>query len=336
VEIKMRFAFAALVLGLGLSAVDAAEVHLKDGSVVIGTIKSLADGEDLDVDTEHMGVVTIDWDAINEIRGSRTVDVQLFDGRRILGKVDLNEDGLSIIGEDTLTVQLAEVFAIAEVNETFWEALDVYTDLGMNIIRGNNQVTQVSFGGGIGYNARKFEISIDGTTIINEQTDALDDIRRVTLSGVYTRKFGNNWTGSGLLQFESDDQQGLEGRSLLGGALGKRLYNNRRMRFDLFGGVALNSEEFVGQPRTETPEGLLGAAYRLRASRGIDFDVSLIVFPSLETSDRLRTQLDSSLSIDLFADFDFKLTFYDRYDSQPPVANETHDYGLTLGLSWSH
>ncbi len=331
----MRFAFAALVLVLGLSAVDAAEVYLKDGSVVIGTVKGLTDGVDLDVDTEHMGVVTIDWDAIDEIRGSRIVDVELFDGRRILGKVDLNENGLSIIGEDTLTVQLAEVFAIDEVNDTFWQALDVYTDLGMNIIRGNNQVTQVSFGGGVGYNARKFEIKIDGTTIINEQTDALDT-RRVTLSGVYTYKFGNNWTGSGLLQFERDDQQGLKGRSLLGGALGRRLYNNRRMRFDLFGGIALNSEEFIGEPRTETPEGLLGAAYRLRASRGIEFDVTLIVFPSLETSDRVRSQFDSSLSIDLFADFDFKLTFYDRYDSQPPVANETHDYGLTLGLSWSH
>ena len=331
----MRFAFGALVFVLGLSAVNAAEIYLKDGSVVIGTIKSLADGEDLDVDTEHMGVVTIDWDAIDEIRGSRIVDVELFDGRRILGKVDLNENGLSIIGEDTLTVQLAEVFAIDEVNDTFWQALDVYTDLGMNIIRGNNQVTQVSFGGGVGYNARKFEIKIDGTTIINEQTDALDT-RRVTLSGVYTYKFGNNWTGSGLLQFERDDQQGLKGRSLLGGALGRRLYNNRRMRFDLFGGIALNSEEFVGEPRTETPEGLLGAAYRLRASRGIEFDLSLIVFPSLETSDRVRSQFDSSLSIDLFADFDFKLTFYDRYDSQPPVGNETHDYGLTLGLSWSH
>ncbi len=331
----MRFAIAALVFVLGLSAVDAAEVYLKDGSVVIGTIKRLADGEDLDVDTEYMDVVTIDWDAIDEIRGSRIVDVELFDGRRIFGKVDLNENGLSIIGEDTLTVQLAEVFAIDEVNDTFWEALDVYTDLGMNIIRGNNQVTQVSFGGGIGYNARKFEVSIDGTTIINEQTDA-QDTRRVTLSGVYTYKFGNNWTGSGLLQFESDDQQGLKVRSLLGGALGKRLYNNRRMRFDLLGGLALNSEEFVGEPRTETPEGLLGAAYRLRAARGIDFDVSLFVFPSLETSDRVRSQFDASLNIDLIADFDFKLTFYDRYDSQPPVGNETHDYGLTLGLSWSN
>jgi len=144
----MRFAFGALVFVLGMSAVDAAEVYLKDGSVVIGEIQGLADGEDLDVDTEHMDVVTIEWDAIDEIRGTQTVDVELFDGRRILGKIVLNEDGMSIIGEETLIVPLTEVFAIGEVNETFWEALDVYTDLGTNIIRGNNQVTQLSFGGG--------------------------------------------------------------------------------------------------------------------------------------------------------------------------------------------
>ncbi len=108
------------------------------------------------------------------------------------------------------------------------------------------------------------------------------------------------------------------------------------MRLELFGGLALNREDFEGEPKTDTPEGLLGMAYRLRAARGIDFDASLFVLPNLETSGRVRTQFDSSLSIDLLADFDFKLTFYDRYDSQPPVGNETNDYGLTLGLSWSH
>jgi putative salt-induced outer membrane protein YdiY len=108
------------------------------------------------------------------------------------------------------------------------------------------------------------------------------------------------------------------------------------MRIDLFGGLALNSEQFNGEPRSETLEGLLGAAYRLRMPRGIEFDASLLVFPNLETSGRVRAQFDSSLTIDLFADFDFKLTFYDRYDSRPPVGNEKNDSGLTVGLSWSH
>jgi putative salt-induced outer membrane protein YdiY len=161
-------------------------------------------------------------------------------------------------------------------------------------------------------------------------------LRRATLAGNYTYRLRRNWQASGLLQFESDDQQGLNLRTLVGGAIGNRVYNQRRMRVDLFGGLVLNSEEFEDQRRTESPEALLGAAYRLRSAKGIDIDATLAVLPNLEQSDRVRMQFDASLSIDLFADLDFKLTVYDRYDSQPPPGNETNDSGLTLGLSWSY
>ena len=50
----------------------------------------------------------------------------------------------------------------------------------------------------------------------------------------------------------------------------------------------------------------------------------------------MRVQFDGSLSFDIFSDLDFKLTVYDRYDSQPPEGNDTNDTGLTLGLSWSY
>jgi putative salt-induced outer membrane protein YdiY len=60
------------------------------------------------------------------------------------------------------------------------------------------------------------------------------------------------------------------------------------------------------------------------------------VLPNLEDSSRVRTQFDGSLSVDLFSDFDFKVTVYDRYDSQPPPGNEKNDTGITLGLSWEY
>jgi len=77
-----------------------------------------------------------------------------------------------------------------------------------------------------------------------------------------------------------------------------------------------------------------GSRYRLRSFA--DLDASLIVFPTLDGSDRYRVQFDASLSFDLFSDLDFKTTFYDRYDSQPPAGNEKNDYGVALGLSWSY
>lgn len=316
-----------------LSSTDAAEVHLKDGSLVVGKVLRLIDGEDLVVDTEYMDEVTVEWDAIVSIRETQVVEVELFDGRRVFGAFVLDEKGLTILGDEPRTFRPNEVFGIGEVSETFWDGLDVYTDLGMNVVRGNNRVTQISFGGGIGYEARDFETSVDITTILNEQ-ERTDNTRRVTLSSSYTHKFRRNWTLTGLYQFESDEQQNLDGRSMLGGAVGKRLINSRRHRLDLFGGAVINSEKFTDLPREQTPEGLFGATYRLRSR--VDIDLSLAVLPNLEQSDRIRSQFDGSLSLDVISDLDLKLTVYDRYDSQPPVGNDKNDTGMTLGLSWSY
>lgn len=325
-----------LLICFACGAAGAAEVKLRDGTIVIGTILELKDSEDLIVDTEYMDEVTIEWEAIETIRETQVIEVELFNGQRLFGQVTLDEKGVSIIGDDTtVTLPPDRIFAIAEVSESFWEGLDVYTDVGMNLVRGNNEVTQLSLGAGVGYDGRNFETSVDATTIINEQTEG-QDLRRATLGGNYTYRLPRNWQASGLLQFESDDQQGLNLRTLYGAAIGNRVYNQRRMRIDLYTGLVVNHEEFEGQPRTDSLEGLLGAAYRLRSARGIDIDASLAVLPSLEQSDRLRMQFDGSLSIDLFADLDFKLTVYDRYDSQPPEGNDTNDTGVTLGLSWSY
>ena len=328
----MRFAVGIIILAITTSVSDAAQVHLKDGSIVVGKIKSLADGEDLVVDTKYMDDVEIEWDAVEEIRETQPVVVELFDGRRMSGQVVLNDQGLTITrGEEELLIPPEQVFAIDEDNVNFVDGLEANTDLGMNIVRGNNRVTQISFGGGIGYDAKNFETSVEGTTIVNEQTET-QDTRRLTLSGSYIHKFVNNWTANGLYQFESDDQQGLDGRSLLGAGVGKRLVNQRRHRVNLIAGLAVNSEDFVDMTREESLEGLLGAYYRMRWA--VDFDVSLLLFPSLEQGNRLRTQFDSTLSVDLLADLDLKFTFYNRSDSVPPPGNEKNDYGLTLGLSW--
>ena len=67
-----------------------------------------------------------------------------------------------------------------------------------------------------------------------------------------------------------------------------------------------------------------------------DIDTTLLVLPSLEESDRLRTQFDATVSFDLYSDLDFQITIYDRYDSQPPAGNEKNDTGVTLGLTWDY
>ena len=329
----MRVWAAVLLLSLLAPVANAVEIHLKDGSIVYGEILELVDGEDLVVDTEYMDEVTIEWDSVVRVSGTQVVEVELFDGRREVGAVSVGEDGVSITGVQAVNVDPSEVFEMSDANETFSEALQAHTDLGMNIVRGNNRTTQVHFSGGVGYEASGFDASIGATMIVNEQT-AAEDTRRVEVDASYTYKLGNNWNLRGLYQFESDEKQNLEDRSLYGGAIERRIVNQRRHRVELYGGLALNSEKFTGTPRSQTPEGVLGARYRLRWAA--DADLAVTVFPNLEDSDRVRTQFDGSLSFDLQSDLDFKITVFNRYDSQPLPGNEKNDTGLTLGLSWEY
>lgn len=83
---------------------NAAEVHLEDGSVIVGSIISLEDGEDLVVDTKHMDEVVIEWASVTQVRNTEVVDIELFDGRRYAGK--LRRDGADIALEGVSTIQL--------------------------------------------------------------------------------------------------------------------------------------------------------------------------------------------------------------------------------------
>lgn len=330
--VRLRILLVPLILAAGFPVADAAEIRLKDGSVVYGDVKKMIDGEDLVVDTKHMDDVEIDWEAIVEIREAGLVVVQLLDGRRVTGRLSLDEGEVLIEGQQSTTAKQANVFTVDDSKETFWGAIKLNVDLGMNVVRGSNRVTQISSALGARYDAEKFETSINATTIVNEQTVG-QDTRRRTLAGDYRHILSNNWSIGGLAQYESDELQGLDSRTLLGVVVGKRLVNQRRHRFSLGAGVAVNSEDYEGAPGSESTEGLLGVAYRLRSA--VDLDAALLVLPSLEQGDRVRAQFDAALSVDLISDLDFKLTFYDRYDSEPPFGNDKSDYGVTLGLSWS-
>ncbi len=329
----MKTASILALLFIGLGIANAAAFHLADGSVVVGSIVRLADGEDLVVDTEHMDEVVIEWASVRQVRNTDVVDVELFDGRRFVGKLSREGKNVEVNGPSPARLTADQVYEIEEYNEQFWEGFSAETDLGMNLVRGNNRVTQYSVGAGLGYDDQSFEIILRGTTIVNEQVDA-GDTRRSTLTGSYTHKYNDGWQALGGLQFEADEQQDLDGRTLLTAAIGKRVYNQRKHRLELFAGMALNSERFDGLSKNETFEGLLGTRYRMRWFA--DIDATLSVLPNLEESDRVRMQFDAAVSFDLYSDLDFKITVYDRYDSQPPVGNKKNDSGLALGLNWSY
>lgn len=283
-----------------------------------------------------MGDVVIEWSAIETIEGTAQVNVELFNGERIAGNLRRTDGRLYIDSpqrEGELELDPLRVFSIEEYTASWLDGLDAYANLGVNIVRGNNQVTQISYGAGASYDANAFTTGIDTTLIVNEQQDA-DDTQRLTLRAFHNQKLSRRWSAGGIYQFERDDRQQLIGRSLFAGVLNNRLINNRVQRLELSGGLAVNSEDFESDDATQSLEALVGAVHRLRMTSGLDVDTTVYLLPSLSQSGRFRVQTDSTLSMDLFGDLEFSLIYYNRYDSEPPVAVSQFDYGFTLALGY--
>ncbi len=326
-----RFIGAAICGLLLPVAVQAVEFQMRDGSLVNGSILRLVDGVDLVVDTAHMGEVTLEWDAINRFSATPIVEIEFFDGRRLRGSIQLDNGILQINGDQQVVTAPENLFTISEVKARYWDRVDVYVDLGANVVRGNSRVTQYNLGTGYAYNAPGVEFSISAITFLNEQEDN-EDTSRTAISAQYTRYFLPNTSFIGLYEYEADEQQDLDGRSVLGGALGQRIINNREQRVELFAGFARNSEDAEQSVVQESNEAVLGARYRLRMA--VDVDASLLHFQNLDQTDRYRNQFDATLTAELSEDFDLNLTAYNRYDSEPPGDVGSTDYGMVLGLRW--
>ena len=96
---------AIFVFVFGIASVaSAATVQLKDGSVVVGSIIGLTDGEDLVVDTEHMDEVVIEWEAVERIADTEILDVELYDGSRYAGTLSREGSTVEIDGDSPLRI----------------------------------------------------------------------------------------------------------------------------------------------------------------------------------------------------------------------------------------
>ena len=68
----------------------------------------------------------------------------------------------------------------------------------------------------------------------------------------------------------------------------------------------------------------------------LDLTSTLIVFPGLTDWGRVRAKFEVDLRYEVFNDFFVGLSFFDNFDSDPPVTRvEKNDYGVSTTIGWS-
>jgi hypothetical protein len=336
---------ATLEPNASLEAQTRDTVILRSGYAVIGEVKSLGRGS-LSFDTDEMDVVSIDWDDIAFVRSPFFFEVELSSGAEYFGSLASADTAqLVVVGaQRSDTLEFRDVVVLQAFESSFFARTNGFIDLGTNIARANS-LASILLKGQFNYRGPKWGLGVSGDFYRQRQTSvgtAGDTTvqRTSRSSGNFTgnRFIGAKWAGSAAVQAEQNDELNLDLRflALLGGQF--RFVRNQGIELYAGGGGTLNTEKFVDEAHTTTPEILVYGTLDVFDVGDIDVYTSATTYTSFKDGGRFRLDIDGRIAWEIFSDFNVGLSITERIDTRPPsvdAAKRDFQYSFTIGWSWS-
>ena len=318
-------------------------ITLANGDRITGEITSLARGR-LELKTDDIGTIAIEWDNIVHISSPRLFEVETTDGRRLLGTVAMAGDKTiavkGVAGAES--IRIPDITRVTPIGASFWSRLEGSMDAGFSYTRSSG-IAQVNLNGDVSFRRPQSVMRLGGSATITAQEvnegevdDGKDDRGSTEFS--YARYRGRHWFVMGATRFETNESLGLVLRSQAGGAVGRRLKNTNKSQIEVAGGLAGNDEQAVEAEATQNIEGMIlfHSSYFSYDGPKTQVDLTFQYYPSLSNWGRQRLQLDSSFKRDVWKDLNASTNFFFTFDSEPPNPSAARsDLGITFALGWT-
>jgi putative salt-induced outer membrane protein YdiY len=348
----LSLAFVCLVCFSLVLTTLADEVKLKNGDRLTGAIVK-ADSKTLTLKTDYAGAVTIAADAIAEVISQESLYVALNDGKTLVGKVAISHGSQGSGGKyevetkeaNKVSGEMTAVQAIrSRAEQTSYERtlapgwLDLWNggvDFGYSLTTGNTRTNTLALGSNLSR-----QTSRDKITLYAAYINAKNRNKGVTETtanairggGRYEINLTNRLTTFGFADFEYNQIQLLDLRSVLGGGLGYYVIKNERAQLQVFGGGAYNRENFSTGLRRNSGEAFAGEDFTFKLSDRALLKERFQFFPNLTNTGEYRHTFDSSLTTRLARWLTWNVTASNRYISNPPPGSKNNDLLFTTGI----
>jgi len=313
-------------------------VYLKNGDRITGEIKSLSRGK-LELSTDHMGTLAIEWQQILQITSNTDQAVELTDGQRYYGSLEkpAAENMLTVnTQQGPAEMDIEEVFSMYPVEANFWDRLDLNVALGVSWDKGS-QVGKYNLGLDAVYRRpQSISKASLSTEITTQETN--ENTQRSLLSGLHNVFKPNKRFHSYFANLESNDQLGVDLRALLGTGYGWVPVRTQHNWFSFALGLDVNREIPTNGESETNLEGVgwLTYEYYKFSSPERSFKTNLQVFPSITDFGRWRMNFSTDFKWEMINDLYWVLSFYADYDSAPISSQAAStDYGVTTSLGYS-
>lgn len=295
------------------------------------------------------GEVGFDWSQIARVESAEMFVVADKTGKRYtgtLGKVTIanapeepTEMKVQVMGSSSSQVVPGkEVVEIERTDTGFWQNLHGDLNGGLNYSKQQSR-TQFNFQSNTLFQRTKWSMAANYQINFSGGGDISNLRNDLQLNGKRQLRSPQNFY-MGLAEFLQSNEQQLNLRMTLGGAVGHVFSHTNSSFINGYAGVIYNREQYSSRAtvgRTgDSAEAVFGTQMNFFRFRAADIVTTAQLYPSLTDLGRVRFDLNTSMKLRVAKRLDWTFGFFIDYDSRPPQNLPNSDYGSSSGLSWRY
>jgi putative salt-induced outer membrane protein YdiY len=345
----ISFVLICTLFLVSATATLADQIILKNGDKITGTIVK-KDGDSIVIKTESAGLVTVVWAAVERIVSDAKLNVTLADGQLIKGKVDTENNKVSVQTDNagTVAVDKEKINIVrSDAEQANFEAAqerlrnpglgDLWNgnaDLGYAMTSGNSSTSTFTAAISAARATSRDKISVYANAIkASNKTSgtSVTSANALWYGARYDVNISDKAFAFGAADFEHNKPQKLRVRSSFGAGLGYRAIRSEKTQLDLFAGAAYTLAYFTNNTRSKGAELLFGDELKHKINSRMSFSQRWVVYPGL-TNKGVRSNFDASLVTNLNDWLGWHVTVGNRYNSKPAVGAKNSDNYFSTGL----
>lgn len=314
-------------------------LFFKNGTKVIGKMKTMKLGMvKFDIDNITLASIQLrnikTMTAITKIFRIETIRHDVYYGNLCASKND--GEVIVVSGGDSIAINVVDISVLYAYRDAFLQRFSGNLSLGFNYTK-SSSIGILSYDNKIFYTAKKQEVTF-GLAGNYSITDTNFNRDREDWGAKFNHYFTPVWFGTLMGTYQRNLELSMLRRIQEGIGVGEKFLTKKSLYAWYRGGLAFNQET---NTEYETSGTLVEVYMQFEFNffrffkPKLSLTLAQTVYYNLSQLGRFRNDGTVNLSYEAIKDLKFTLSFYNNYDSKPPVeGSQTFDYGVTYGITY--
>jgi hypothetical protein len=298
----------------------------------------------LEFDSDELGVLTLDWEDIKQVRSARIMQVRFLNEISAIGKLHIEGEIVRVIGEQDQEFARSKILTIiaGEPRErNFWAGK---VTLGANIRQGNSDIVEGNASIRVLRRTIHSRFTFDYLGNYN-MTESIETANNHRASAVIDKFISDRffWRPA-FAEYFRDPVQNIAHRGTIGTGFGYQIADTAKTDWEVSGGPAYqrtrNVDVEAGTPESDSTPALTGGtAYDLEITSMIDFSFDYRFQFTDKGAGTYNHHMVAGFETEITSLLDIDISFvWDRIQNPRPDSDgnvpEQDDFRLIFGLTF--